>query len=317
VTNEAGYRVRLDAFEGPLDLLLFLIKREEVDVHDIAVSLVTEQYLEFLRVEGREGLARIDIDLAGEFLVMAATLMEIKSRMLMPTPPAAEGAGHTRDQEQEDPRAELVRQLLEYKKYRDAADSLERRGDEWRQRFGAAAAAIDNEALRAAADAAAEETELEDLDLLDLVEAFQKITETVNFDRLGEHQVTYDDTPLELHAEDILDRLRRDSQPRLDGLPGELVFASFFKGRARGEMVGLFLALLELCRRRAVGFRHGESGQLLLRLRSEDEVAADQAAVNGPVSEPVPGPVSRPVSRPLSEPVSEQVSGLSTAKPSR
>jgi segregation and condensation protein A len=274
--------VRLDAFEGPLDLLLFLIKREEVDVHDIAVSGVTEQYLEYLRLEGREGLARIDIDTAGEFLVMAATLMEIKSRMLLPTAPKA-SHGEGQAAAEDDPRSELVRQLLEYKKYRDAADSLERRGDEWRARFGTAAAAIDDDALRTAIEASANDTELEDLDLLDLVEAFQKITETVNFDRLGEHQVTYDDTPLELHAEDILDRLRRDAQPRLDGLPGEIAFVTFFKGRRRGEMVGLFLALLELCRRRAVAFRHGEDGQLQLRVRTSEEVAADQAAVNGPM----------------------------------
>src|SRR5262245_3217236 len=163
------YRVRLDAFEGPLDLLLFLIKRSEVDIHDIPVAVITEQYLSFLSRLGETDASKIDIDVAGEFLVMAATLMEIKSRMLA-------GAGRRTDDgtatdshsTDDDPRAELVRQLLEYKKYRDAAESLEARAAEWRRRFPAARVAVDDDALRAALESS-QDVELEDLDLLDLV----------------------------------------------------------------------------------------------------------------------------------------------------
>src|SRR5947208_4189564 len=103
------YPVDLDSFRGPLDLLLYLVKHNEVDVCDIPIARVTEQFLEHLRV-----IELIDVELAGDFLVMAATLMEIKSKMLLPRGEGPEG-------EEADPRQELVRQLLEYKKFKDAA----------------------------------------------------------------------------------------------------------------------------------------------------------------------------------------------------
>lgn len=279
------YRVRLDAFEGPLDLLLYLIRKNEVDVHDIPVAVITEQYMEFLKGLESQGTARIDIDLAGEFLVMAATLMEIKARMLSPRP-AATGAARA-EEPGPDPRAELVRQLLAYKKYRDAAQALEQRADEWGRRFpsgpvGVAAAPVQED------PDAAPDIDIEDVSLIDLAEAFRRVSEAVNFERLGDHAVTYDDTPLELHAEDIVDRLRRDA-PGTDG-PGELEFATIFRGRTRQEMVGLFLALLDLCRRRVVTFRPvRETGEVLLRLRTEEERAADQAAVEAAAERPLSG----------------------------
>ena len=106
------YRVRLDLFEGPLDLLLHLIKRNEVDVTDIPVATITEQYLAYLDL-----MRDLNLDVAGEYLVMAATLMLIKSRMLLPSP-------EPRTSEEADPRADLVRQLLEYQRYREAAAAL-------------------------------------------------------------------------------------------------------------------------------------------------------------------------------------------------
>jgi len=257
------YRVRLDAFEGPLDLLLYLIRKEEVDVHDIPIARIAGQYIGFLK-----GIERIDIDVAGEFLLMAATLMELKSRILS-TKPVVESDEAAPERRTEDPRAELVRQLLAYKKYRYAATTLEIREEEWRRRFGSGRVGMDDAALAAAIDVSPD-IELEDLDLLDLVDAFQKVAETVNFERLGEHEVQYDDVPIELHAEDILDRLRTHSNQ-----PADLEFVSLFAGRQRSEMVGLFLALLELCRRRAVAFRHDEAGTIRIRLRSVEEIALD------------------------------------------
>lgn len=261
------YRVHLDAFDGPLDLLLFLIKKAEVDIHDIPIASITDQYMSYLgQIEKTVG-ARIDIDTAGEFLVMAASLMEIKSRMLVPgaTRPATSSDSDT---PAEDPRAELVRQLLAYKKYRDAADDLERRAIDWSQRFPSAPVGVDRESWDDAVRAASESTDLEDLDVLDLVEAFQRISEAVNFERLGDHQVTYDDTPLELHAEDLLDRLKRESaEPAETGATRETPFAAIFTGRTRGEMVGLFLAMLHLVARRHVGVRQDSaSGAIFLRV---------------------------------------------------
>jgi len=256
------YRVRLDAFEGPLDLLLFLIKKAEVDIHDIPISTVTEQYLGYLAQLRGAGPGRIDIDTAGEFLVMAATLMEIKSRMLGPkaAPRAASESGGP----VEDPRAELVRQLLDYKKYRDAAERLEVRAEEWRRRFPIAPASINDEALRAAVEQS-QDVEMEDLDLIDLVEAFRRISESVNFDRLGDHQVTYDDTPIEVHAEDILAQIGPAGEGR------EIEFAGLFKGRKRGEMLGLFLALLELVRKRRVAVRQdGSDGVIFIGARAAE-----------------------------------------------
>lgn len=264
------YRVQLDAFEGPLDLLLYLIRKNEVDVHDIPVSTIAEQYMGFLT-----HIDRIDIDVAGEFLVMAATLMEVKSRMLTPTPKAVEGDTDGPTAPVADPRAELVRQLLAYKKYRDAATALEHRADEWRSRFGVGRAGIEDSAIQAAIESAPE-MDLHDLELIDLFEAFQRIAESVNFERLGEHQVQYDDTPIELHAEDIVDRLKRDAVAVESG-KAELPFIGLFSGRTRSEMVGLFLAMLELCRRRTIAFRQDEAAGIMIRLRTEEEVAVDAA----------------------------------------
>ncbi|CAG0971643.1 Segregation and condensation protein A [Phycisphaerales bacterium] len=265
------YKVRLDAFEGPLDLLLFLIKRSEVDIHNIPISTITEQYLSFLAQLREMGPARIDIDLAGEFLVMAATLMEIKSRLLS-KPTASPSAAAGSDCPTADPRVELVRQLIEYKKYRDAGESLERRADDWRRRFPVARVGINDEALRAAIESS-QDVELEDLDLIDLTEAFRRIAETVNFDRLGDHQVTYDDTPIEIHAEDILAQIGTRQEA------GEVEFSTLFKGRRRTEMIGLFLALLELVRKRRVGVRQDRGdGSIYVAMRRESPGDAPEAA---------------------------------------
>jgi segregation and condensation protein A len=252
VTTE--YRVHLEAFDGPLDLLLHLTRRAEVDITNIPIATIADQYMEYL-----SGIDRIDIDLAGEFLVMAATLMEIKSRMLAPARPEGEESYDPSAQAEgarTDPRAELVQQLLAYKKYRDAAASLEDRKSDWERRFPAGQAGVDDERLREALAAHQDELDLEDVSLVDLVEAFSKIVATVNFDRLGEHTVTYDDTPIELHAEDLLDRLRRETGPDSPTLP----LAAIFSGRRRGEMIGLFLATLELVRRRAITIRQESPG---------------------------------------------------------
>jgi segregation and condensation protein A len=258
------YRVHLDAFEGPLDLLLFLTRRAEVDITDIPISTIADQYMTYL-----SGIDRIDIDLAGEFLVMAATLMEIKSRMLSPAAPAEDGETTARAAKPGvDPRAELVQQLLAYKKYRDAAAALEDRKHDWERRFPAGHAGVDDERLREALAAQQDDLDLEDVSLVDLVEAFSKIVATVNFDRLGEHTVTYDDTPIELHAEDLLDRLKRETTADSPTLP----LASVFTGRRRGEMIGLFLATLELVRRRAITIRQEAPGsEIVIGLRAEEK----------------------------------------------
>jgi segregation and condensation protein A len=114
MAGREDYKVQLEVFEGPLDLLLYLIKKDEVDVYDIPIERVTQQYLQYLSL-----MQMLDLNIAGEFLVMAATLMMIKSRMLLPVEERPEL------EEEEDPRWDLVRQLVEYKKFKDAAQHLE------------------------------------------------------------------------------------------------------------------------------------------------------------------------------------------------
>ncbi|MEL6328659.1 MAG: segregation/condensation protein A [Planctomycetota bacterium] len=235
----ADYLVRLESFEGPLDLLLHLIRRAEVDLHDIPVASIADQYMASL-----EDLERVDVELAGEFLVMAATLMEIKSRMIdRELEGEAPASGRERaPKEDEDPRASLVHQLLEYKKYRDAADALESRRATWSRRVPLSPAGVGEAEFRAAMESAGE-VEIEDANLLDLVEAFRRVASSVNFDRLGEHEVMTDDTPIELHAEDIVSALREGEVEH-----GQLPLFGLLRGRSRAEMVGLFLALLNLIR---------------------------------------------------------------------
>jgi segregation and condensation protein A len=264
------YRVRLDAFEGPMDLLLYLIRSHEVDIHDIPISTVADQYIGFL-----DELDRIDIDLAGEFLVMASTLMEVKSRILAAEAERKDraGDGEVQDEIDEpglDPRAELVRQLLEYKKYRDAADALQKRQETWEQRYPVRAAGIDDDAVRDAVDDLGE-IELEDLDLSDLVEAFRQILASVNFDRIGEHEVISDDTPLEIHANNILERL----QQRIDsGAAGAMNLRSVIVGKTRAEMVGMFLAILVLVRDQRLSVSMNE-GEVEMELRPPEDGASD------------------------------------------
>jgi len=247
------YRVRLDAFEGPLDLLLHLIRRAEVDLHDIPIGTIADQYIAHLG-----GIERIDIDLAGEFLVMAATLMEIKSRMLTP-PEHRERAEREAGGDEVDPRQELVRQLLEYKRYRDAGEALDQRRQEWGRRSPPGPVGIDRDALR---EAAGEELDLEDLSVVDLCEAFTRIVEAVDFTRVGDMEVVADDTPIELHAEDIMDRLSRDGEATGSGRR-RMTLQQMFRRRSRGEMLGLFLAMLELLKEQRIGARQDEESGLI------------------------------------------------------
>lgn len=218
------YRVDLDVYNGPLDLLLFLIRRDEIDIYDIPIARITQQYCAYVRL-----LERIDPNLAGEFLVMAASLMEIKSRTLLPTPPEAE-----EPEDLEDPRLELVRQLLEYKKYKDAARAL--------------ADAAEQQALKHArqpADLARDGNALdvEEVQVWDLLAAFNKLLEAIG-QKSRPHEIVYDDTPIALHAADVVDSLERSG--------GAQLFEHIFAGRTKAQLIGLFLALLELIRQRRI-----------------------------------------------------------------
>lgn len=259
------YKVRLDEFQGPLDLLLHLIRRTELDPSEISISTIADQYLTHL-----ESAQRIDVDVGSEFLVMAATLMEIKSRSLMPPEDRARAEREAKDEG--DPRANLIRQLLSYRRFRDAAEALSDRREAHLKRWPAARIGVDKEALKAVIEESAE-PDLEDLDVLDLVESFVRIAAAVNFDRLGEHHIQFDDTPIELHAADLLDRLERRAQSTGDRM---MTTRELFEGASRIQIVGLFLAMLELTRQRRIKVEQDASGVITLRGREPDELAFEE-----------------------------------------
>jgi segregation and condensation protein A len=258
------YRVALDIYNGPLDLLLFLIRRDEIDIYDIPIARITQQYLQYVDL-----LNQLDPEIVSEFLVLAATLMEIKSRMLLPHPPQEQ-----LDEEIVDPRLELVRQLLEYKTYKDAARSLEE---------AAAERALRHERRPTLPERDTDEIALENLDIWDLFEAFNRLLTQIGKTG-GVHQVGVDDTPVALHAEDILDSIQRAG--------GTETFEEIFTGRSRAEMIGLFLALLELIRQRRIrAIQDRPFGPILIRLLDPtpldrlDDVAdepRDQSAMPSP-----------------------------------
>ncbi len=261
------YRVNLPVYNGPMDLLLYLIRRDEVDIHDIPISRITEQYLGYVKL-----LKALDPNLAGDFLVMAATLMEIKTRMLLPAPEQDEEQAEGVDI---DPRAELVRQLLEYKKFRDAADDLRSAAETQAMRFERRPALPEEVTER--------DYDLEDVQVWDLLDAFDRMMKSIGQD-IRQHEVIYDDTPIELHAADIRDRLQRE---------GGLTFGQIFEGRTtRGEIIGLFLALLELMKRKEIlVVQEGNFDEIHIHLNPDppDENAGDDRhPTEGPPGEYIP-----------------------------
>ena len=241
------YRVELDVYNGPLDLLLYLLKRDELDIYDIPIARITESYMGYVRMlkelSSKEGL---DINVAGDFLVMAATLMEIKSAMLLPKPPASQADGDSAASELADPRYELVQKLLEYKKFKDAANLLDHKQVEHASRFPRYPALRKNEG-----DDEAPPVDLDEVQIWDLLDAFNRLMKEVGGKRAGFHEVTYDDTPIDLHAADIEDRLMRE---------GKLTLRDLVVGRgSKSEMIGVFLALLELIREKKILVEQSEA----------------------------------------------------------
>lgn len=252
----SGYRVNLDIFAGPLDLLLYLVRKEEVDIYDISIAGITNQYLRYL-----EMLKGLDIDLAGDFLVMAATLIQIKSAMLLPQ---SDGEQAEVD-DLSDPRTELIRQLLEYKKFKDAANLLSATADEHGQRFRRPGTIIDllkgSAHAPGAEDASEREVDMEQVSVWDLLEAFDNILQATGSYNDISH-IT-DDTPIDLYQIELLHRLQTE---------GPMTFERIFESRQdRLAIVGLFLGLLELVREKLVWVEQSESsGPLYLRALTEE-----------------------------------------------
>jgi segregation and condensation protein A len=215
------FRIDLEMFRGPLDLLLYLVRKHELEVVDIPIALITDQFLAYIAV-----LEQIDVDAVGDFLDMASTLIEIKSRQVLPRELEVE-------QELVDPRQELVRRLLAYKQFRDAASMLEERSREWRERFPRQAGELRSPARRPV------EQPIQEVELWDLVSAFGRVLKE-KFSSAGPENIRYDETPIHVYMQRIDERLRRD---------GRSAFTSFFETAVhKSTLVGMFLAVLELVR---------------------------------------------------------------------
>jgi segregation and condensation protein A len=237
-----------------MDLLLHLVRKEEVDIYDIPLAKITDQYIRYL-----EMLKQLDIDVAGDFLVMAATLMQIKSAMLLPSAPADElGA-----EDLADPRAELIRQLLEYKKFKDAANLLSASADERGERFNRPDTVI--EQLKPAAEPT---VKLDQINVWDLLEAFDKMMEATGA-KFDISHIT-DDTPIDLYQIEILHRLQTE---------GPMSFERIFENRRnRLTIVGLFLAILELVREQLASAEQAQDKTISLRALTQ--TPAEEAVRN-------------------------------------
>ncbi|MGH7178030.1 MAG: segregation and condensation protein A [Tepidisphaeraceae bacterium] len=239
------YRVELPVYNGPMDLLLFLIKRDELDIYDIPISRITESYMKYIQMLRQMSRDHgLDINLAGDFLVMAATLMEIKSATLLPKPPPVPGQESSAAQELSDPRYELVQKLLEYKRFKDTAGLLDQQQKLHENRFPR------HPVMHDGGVGEPPPIDLDEVQIWDLLAAFDRLMKEVGIRAPRSHDIVYDDTPIDLHAADIEDRLSREGRLSLAGL--------VIGRRSRSEMIGLFLALLELIRQKKILVSQGE-----------------------------------------------------------
>ncbi len=244
---ESEYKVELEVFEGPLDLLLYLIRKEEIDIYDIPIERITTQYMEYLNL-----MRLLDLNIAGEFIVMAATLMMIKSRMLLPVDRRDE-----EEEEEEDPRWDLVRQLVEYKKFKDAAGQLHDRELTQEGIFGLGDPSV-------IVEPDGPETYIEDVNLFDLIAAFNDVLKRAKPEQIGEvigHQFSVADK-----IDEVLILVRER---------GTISFSHLFGAEpTRNEIICTFLALLELIRLRQVAAVQKRAfDEIMLSYCGEDEEA--------------------------------------------
>lgn len=246
-----AYQVQLENFEGPLDLLLFLLQEHEIDIYDIPVALITHQYLEYLEL-----LKLLDLEMGGDYILMAATLIRIKSKMLLPRRLAEEAT------EEIDPREELVQRLLEYRRYKEAAHVLGNQEDQQIDIFYRPASenwddiTDDMEPLDIGL--------ANNLNLWDLLQSFKKVIDRVDntFDRTIEREA--------ITVEDRMDDIMRQLHNR-----NGLFFKDLFNEVTRPIIIGMFLALLELIRTRKIAFEQTDNvGEIWLYLQKQDNTSS-------------------------------------------
>jgi len=228
------FRVQLDTFRGPLDLLLYLVRKHEVDLADIPIALITDQYLAHLDV-----LQQLDVNEVGDFLELASTLIEIKSQLVLPR-------GGEEAEAWDDPRDELVQRLLEYKKYKDVASMLEERSRDWQQHYPRLASDLPPRQIDPAGQP------IQEVELWDLVSALGRIMREAQ--SVQPQAIVYDDTPIQVYMQRIHVRLVENRRAAFSDM--------FEPGMHKSAIVGVFLAVLELVRHHSVEAKqndlHGE-----------------------------------------------------------
>lgn len=230
--EESPYKIKLETFEGPLDLLLHLIRENEVDIYDIPIAKVCEQYLAYLTL-----MESLDLEIAGEWLVMAATLLEIKSKMLLPQAPVEET-----EEEKIDPRLELVERLIEYEKFKSAADIFRDKEEERSRVFTRNTTNIEFDLKPTLV--------LDNISAVDLLGVLQRILDDVEQDEV---------TSIQRRKITLKMRIR-ELWNRIQAAAGQLVFEELFEDdKTRVEVVVTFLALLELIKMRRVKVRQKSS----------------------------------------------------------
>lgn len=231
------FRIDLDVFRGPLDLLLYLVRKHEVEIADLPIAPITEQYLQYLEV-----LQQLDVNAAGEFLEMASTLVEIKSQTVLPH-------GDEEVETIDDPRDELVERLLEYKKYKDAASVLDEQSRQWQQRYPRLASELPVRRVDPGSQP------IQEVELWDLVSALGRMMR--DRERVAPTAIVYDDTPIHVYMKRIHVKLIEQRRAAFSEL--------FEPGMHKSAMVGVFLAILELVRHHSVRTEQGElHGEILV-----------------------------------------------------
>ena len=242
-----NYKIHLDMFEGPLDLLLYLVKKDHLNIYDIPIAKVTQQYLEYINL-----MQLLDLNIVGEFLVMAATLMQIKSKMLLPAEelPAAE--------EEEDPRAELVRRLLEYEKFKQIAEDLKQREASQNEVFKRPK----NEETSLGALPDQEDEKYFEASIFDLINAFSRAIKDVPRDVF--YEVIKDQYTVEQKVHDILHLLLVQTEIKLSEL--------FAKTKSKLEIIVIFLAILELAKMKEIVARQNMEFEDIIISRNKENI---------------------------------------------
>jgi len=247
---EEGYRIQLPAFEGPLDLLLHLIRKHKIDIYDIPIVLVTEQYNQYL-----EAMEQLDLDVAADYIYMAALLIHIKSKMLLPRGDEAEEQG-------EDPRAELVEKLLEYQRFKAVAESFAEldmvRMHVWSRPPGPRP------------EAEPMEVEMSEVSLFDLIDAFRQALVRYKHDHPAPIELIHSSYKVSDMMRALVDELVVRSPLRLQW---------YLEGRSRSELVAIFLGVLELVRLGGISLTQGEAfGEIVIK-RAANDVDVSQFAM--------------------------------------